>query len=73
MFPQDSLSESKNMDYLEWSKESYQIAVQVAYKGIQVGNTPSNDYLVKGEHTALQQIALSGYRLSKLIEEIFKN
>lgn len=73
MFPQKSLPESKNMDCLQWSKESYQLAVQVAYNGVQVGKTPSCDYLAIGEHTALRQIALSGYRLAKLINEIFNN
>lgn len=61
------------MDYLQWSKESYQIAVSVAYNGIEVGKTPSCDYLSIGENTALRQIALSGYRLAQLINEIFNN
>lgn len=73
MFPQSSLPESKNMDYLQWSKESYQIAIQVAYNGIQVGKTPSPDYIATGEHTASRQMALSGYRLAQLIKEIFNN
>jgi hypothetical protein len=70
-FPESSLPESKNMDYLQWSKESYQIAIQVAYNGIQVGKIPSHDYLAIGEHTALRQIALSGYRLARLLNEVF--
>lgn len=73
MFPQNSIPENKNMDYLQWSKESYQIAVQVAYNGIQPGKTPSSQYLAIGKHTALRQIALAGYRLAKLINEIFNN
>lgn len=73
IFPQNSLPESKNMDYLQWSKESYQIAVKVAYHGIQVGQIPSQEYLAIGEYTALRQIALFGYRLAKLINEIFNN
>lgn len=55
------------------SKESYQIAVQVAYSGIQPGKKPSSQYLAIGEHTVLRQIALSGYRLAMLINEIFNN
>ncbi len=49
------------------------VAIQVAYHGIQVGETPSHDYLKIGEHTALRQIALSSYRLARLINEIFNN
>lgn len=70
-FPKDTLLESDNMDYMQWSQESYQIAVQLAYTGIEVGEVPSNDYLVAGEQGALRQIALAGYRLAYLIEKIF--
>jgi hypothetical protein len=59
------------MDYLQWSDESYELAIRVAYNGIQLGEPPSDEYLAMGKNTALRQIALSGYRLAKLINEIF--
>lgn len=73
MFLQSFLPESKNMNYLDWSKESFQIAINVAYNGIEAGGTPSPQYLANGEHVALRQIALSGYRLAQLLNEIFNN
>lgn len=73
LFPQRALPESTNMNYTQWSEESYQIAIQVAYDGIELGKTPSSTYLMIGEHTALRQIALSGYRLAQLLYEIFNN
>jgi S1/P1 Nuclease len=72
MFPIGCMPESKNLDYLQWSHESYQIAIQIAYQGIQPNVTLSSEYLASGQHTALRQIALAGYRLAELIKEIIK-
>ena len=45
MFPINSMSESKNMDYLQWSKESYLIATQIIYHNVQHQGVPSTEYL----------------------------
>ncbi|MBA2728054.1 MAG: S1/P1 nuclease [Parachlamydiaceae bacterium] len=60
-----------NMNISEWSQESYQLAIDFAYTGIQPGDKPSQDYLDKGERIALRQIALAGFRLGTLLEELF--
>jgi hypothetical protein len=72
-FPEQSLSESRDMDYLHWSKESHEVAIHVAYQGIQVGENPSSDYLARGKQAALRQIALAGYRLATLLDETFND
>jgi S1/P1 Nuclease len=71
-YPPENLSEKDNMDILEWSKESYKLAIEVVYAGIEPGQVPSQQYLSRGKQAALRQIALAGYRLANLLEEIFK-
>ncbi|NGX55054.1 MAG: hypothetical protein KR126chlam2_00676 [Chlamydiae bacterium] len=73
MFPINSIPECEKMDYLQWSEESYQIAIQVAYRGVEVGEKPSTQYLAAGQHVAMRQIALAGYRLARLFNELFND
>lgn len=70
-FPKNVFQEVENMDCLQWSRESYQLAIEFAYNGIEVGEKPSDDYLAKGEQIALRQIALAGYRLALLLDQLF--
>ena len=70
-FPEDLMPESKNMDFFQWSNESYLIATQIVYHGIHPHEKVSSEYLAIGQRTALRQIALAGYRLADLIKQIF--
>lgn len=72
-YKQNSLPESQNMTIEDWSKESYQLAINIAYNGIQPGEIPSQDYLKRGEQTAIRQIALAGYRLANILHDVFEN
>jgi hypothetical protein len=71
MFPEYSMPESTNMDYIQWSNESYLIATQIAYHDIRPYEIPSSEYLATGQRIALRQIALAGYRLAGIIKQIF--
>lgn len=53
----------------DWSKESYQLAIDVAYKTPE-NSAPSPDYITTGQKIAAQQIALAGYRLANLLNKI---
>lgn len=65
-----------------WTLESYTLAVDYAYYGIQVGETPSPQYVAAARQIVMKQIALGGYRLADFliealtpmiqIEELFK-
>ena len=72
-WPSANLPEKDNMNILDWSEESYKLAVEVAYSNIQLGEMPSEQYLEAGKEVAIRQIALAGYRLAILLEEIFKD
>lgn len=70
-YPRHHLSEVDNMNLADWSCESYRLAIDAAYGGIQPNAAPSSAYLLKGEQIALRQMALAGYRLANLLREIF--
>lgn len=72
-WPLAKLPENQNMNILDWSNESYKLAVEVAYAGIQLNDVPSEQYLDTGKEVAIRQLALAGYRLANLLEEIFKD
>jgi hypothetical protein len=58
-------------DFENWAQESHRLAIEYVYKNIQPGDTPSSDYLKMRDHIVHQQIALAGYRLANLLNEIF--
>ena len=54
-----------------WADESFALAKDVAYKGIQNGSTPSAAYRKKGVQVAQQRVAWGGYRLAALLNSIW--
>ena len=70
-YPAVDLPDVKHMDPLVWSDESYHLAIECAYSGIEPWDEPSEEYLSKGRDCALRQIALAGYRLGALLEELY--
>jgi hypothetical protein len=59
-----------DLDPKHWSYESYDLAkesaYQVSYKGV-----PSSAYIAKMQQISEQQVALAGYRLAKVLNQIF--
>ncbi len=71
MFPDDDPSQSNSFDFEAWAEESHLLAINYAYNNIQPGEKPSSDYLRMRNQIVYHQIALAGYRLAKLLNEIF--
>ena len=69
--PYANFTVCKTWDFENWAQESHRLAIEYAYKNIQPGETPSSDYLRMRDRIAHQQIALAGYRLANLLNEIF--
>jgi len=72
-FPAETLLESTDLNSHHWTQESYDLAVHVAYDGITPNDLPSEEYLNKSKTAAFHQLALAGYRLSNLLNELFKD
>lgn len=68
--PQYFANGVSNLDANTWAKESFNIAKHVAYN-IPEGAKPSKQYLQVGQRISSQQLALAGYRLANLLNEIF--
>jgi hypothetical protein len=71
-FPAEVLLESTDLDPSHWMHDSYELAKNVAYQGIEPYSNPSFEYMTKGKSVACRQLTLAGYRLSSLLNEIFE-
>ena len=71
-FPAESLIESTDLDVNHWTQESYDLAVTIAYQGIEPSSHPSEEYFNKSNAVACRQLTLAGYRLAFLLNEIFE-
>ena len=56
-----------------WAEESYNVAINHAYKGIQPNEEASKEYMEKNQKIAFQRIYTAGRRLSLLLENFFPN
>ena len=54
-----------------WSRESFKLAQEVAYAGIEDGGRVSVRYRYNGINTVNMQLATAGYRLGKLLNAIW--
>ena len=64
----DKLSQGK---FDTWANESLAIAMNVAYKDLKFGEKPSDKYTKKAFEIAQERLALGGYRLGDLFNEVF--
>ena len=55
----------------DWAEESYQLAVNEVYEGIEHISVVSDEYRARCRPIAKRQLALAAYRLSYLLEDIF--
>jgi len=58
------------MNPKDWADESYRIAKTDAYH-IPYKGKPSTQYIKKGQKIIKQRIALAGYRLAYLLNELY--
>lgn len=58
-------------NFQAWADESFQLAKDVAYKGIANGGKPTPAYSNKGVSVARKRVAWGGYRLAALLNSIW--
>lgn len=71
-FPRCAFSDLREGSFKDWAKASYELAVQHAYQGIDLGERPSHEYLQRSRQIAWMQMAKAGYRLADVLNEIFQ-
>jgi hypothetical protein len=69
-YPADSMPESRDKDPYNWVIESNALARKVAYVGIRERDSPAAAYTEQAQATCGRRIALAGYRLAAVLNEI---
>jgi hypothetical protein len=69
-YPPESMPESKDKDPYNWVIESNTLARNIAYPGVREGEAPSPDYTREAQAVCGRRIALAGYRLAAVLNEI---
>jgi hypothetical protein len=69
-YPEKELPESKNKDPGAWLNESNAIAHSFAYRDVREGSMPSGSYASRAQEIAGRRIALAGYRLAAILNDI---
>lgn len=82
-FPKEHFTAADTLDPDFWALESHRLAVRYGYRGIngymengrrdylEPGEEPSEMYLEKAQAVVREQLALSGYRLANMLNELF--
>lgn len=72
LYPYDKLKDRLNDDKFDvWAKESLDIAMTDLYKDLRFFETPSDKYKKKAFEIAQLRLALAGYRMGDLFNEVF--
>lgn len=73
-FPEDFFGEMvTSLNVNSWAEESFQIAQEFAYSDIDIFPTLRAQYLNKGREIARKRVALAGYRLFYVLEDLFNS
>jgi S1/P1 Nuclease len=70
-YPKDRFSGSIHVSKERWIREAHDLATSTAYT-LHLGAVPSEEYLKNGRALCERQMALAGYRLGELLNEIFE-
>ncbi len=72
LYPYDKLKDQINDDKFDlWGKESLDIAMTEVYKDVKFFEFPSDKYKKKAFEIAQRRLALAGYRMGDLFNEVF--
>lgn len=72
-FPYSSLEKRiANDQFQVWEKEGVDLSVNEVYKGLTRYEMPSDDYKKKALKIGKERLALAGYRMGNLFNEVFK-
>ena len=64
-------SDLHESDYEQWARDSYEIATEEVYRGLERGETPPSEYAKRTIPIAERRVALAGYRLGEMMNQIF--
>jgi hypothetical protein len=68
----ESLAEEISVNKIsDWSYNTYHSAIEGAYLDVKYNQKPTEEYINKAWETTKRQLALGGYRLAKLLEELY--
>jgi len=59
-------------DFMKWAQESHALAKSTAYADLEPHDTPSAAYVTNAQRVVRERVALAGYRLAALLNELFK-
>jgi len=69
--PKSSMTAAVNQhNPMEWAKESFKLGKDVVYVGVKEGTIPDDTYQKKVQETARRRVALAGYRLAAILNEV---
>jgi hypothetical protein len=72
LYPYEKVKDRLNDDKFDlWAKESLDIAMSEVYKDVTFFESPSDKYKKKAFEIAQQRLALAGYRMADLFNEVF--
>jgi hypothetical protein len=69
--PEATLAGASDLEPLNWVEESNALARRLAYTEVREGETPSPAYTEQVRRTSRQRLALAGYRLAGLLNQLF--
>ncbi len=69
--PRSAVPEWRRSDPEQWAEESHRLAIEAAYDGIEEGDEPSAEYAERTRAVVRRRLALGGYRLGALLNDIF--
>lgn len=70
-YPARSFSAVGDMNPEHWAQESFEYSKSVVYN-LQEGSTPSDEYVKKAQEVSGKRIAIAGYRLARLLNDLLK-
>ena len=81
-YPESTLNYISQLDPKYWAMESHDLAIKYGYRGAQFvdrggrdrwirpDDAPSGYYMEKGKEVVEKQLAIAGYRLAQILNEI---
>ncbi len=69
--PAESFTELKDLDPHTWIVESNTLARQFVYTGIKENDAPTQSYTEQAQKISSRRLALAGYRLAAVLNELF--
>lgn len=84
-FPEKDFNNADQFDADFWALESHKLAISHGYRGVKgkdnrgrdlflmPGDEPTELYLKNGQEVVRRQLALSGYRLANMLNELFRD